>query len=158
MSMKGAGPGDVHSYFNPYNSPIEAFVVFSRILSDFEARILQELKRPELAAKWLLRRIPAGKGFTFFYEFARPTGITVHSLEEFCQALQKVRLKSIKFHLERGDFERWLSQVVGDEKLAEELKRFSSQKFKGKILREKIVSLVKARIDELKTAAKIRGE
>ena len=158
MSMKGAGPGDVHSYFNPYNSPIEAFVVFSRILSDFEARILQELKRPELAARWLLRRIPAGKGFTFFYEFARPTGITVHSLEEFCQALQKVRLKSIKFHLERGDFERWLSQVVGDEKLAEEFRQLSSQKFKGKILREKIVSLVKARIDELKTAAKIRGE
>ena len=156
MSMKGAGPGDVHSYFNPYNSPIEAFVVFSRILSDFEARILQELKRPELAAKWLLRRLPAGKGFTFFYEFARPTGITVHSLEEFCQALQKVRLKSIKFHLERGDFERWLSQVVGDEKLAEQIRWLSSQKFKGKVLRERIVSLVKARIEELKTAAKSR--
>ena len=121
-----------------------------------EMCIRDRLKRPELAAKWLLRRLPAGKGFTFFYEFARPTGVTVHSLEEFCQALQKVRLKSIKFHLERGDFERWLSQVVGDEKLAEQIRWLSSQKFKGKVLRERIVSLVKARIEELKTAAKSR--
>ncbi len=35
----GGGPGEVHSYFSPYNSPIDAFVIFYSVLSDFERRI-----------------------------------------------------------------------------------------------------------------------
>ena len=155
MSMKGAGPGDVHRYFNPYSSPVEAFTVFSRILSDFEARILQEFRRPELAAKWLLRRLPAEKGFTFFVEFARPTNWTVYSLEEFLQALKHVDLKSIRFHLERGDFERWLRHIIGDKKLAEKLAVISKQKFKGEKLRNILVLTVKTRLNELKRKTSI---
>ena len=153
MSTKGAGPGDVHAYFNPYNSAVEAFVVFSRILSDFEARILQEFRRPELAAKWLLRRLPVGKGFTFFVEFARPTSWTVYSLEEFLKALKHVDLKSIKFHLKRGDFERWLRHVIGDDKLADKFVVLSKKRFKDKELRHILVSIVEARLNELKKAA-----
>lgn len=157
MSTKGGGPGEVHSYFNPYGSPIGAFVVFSRILSDFEARVLQELRSPPLAARWLLRRVPAEKGFTFFYEFARPTGIAAHSLEEFCQALKKVSLRSIRFHLERGDFERWISQVVGDEELAGRIKQLASQNYKGEVLRRGLVSLIEDRVEELKATARSKG-
>ncbi len=128
-------------------------LVFSRILSDFEARILQEFRRPELAAKWLLRRLPVGKGFTFFVEFARPTSWTVYSLEEFLKALKHVNLKSIKFHLERGDFERWLRHVIGDDKLADKFIAFSKKRFKDKELRHILVSIVEARLNELKKAA-----
>jgi alpha-amylase len=35
----GGGPGEVHSYFSPYNSPIDAFVIYYSVLSDFERRI-----------------------------------------------------------------------------------------------------------------------
>ncbi|MEA1895415.1 MAG: glycoside hydrolase family 57 protein [Euryarchaeota archaeon] len=35
----GGGPGEVHSYFSPYNSPIDAFVIYYSILSDFDRRI-----------------------------------------------------------------------------------------------------------------------
>jgi len=153
MSVKGGGPGHVHSYFNPYGSPVEAFVVYSRILSDLEARILRELESPELVAKRILRLLPAGKGFTFFYEFARPTEWTVHSLKEFFSVLKVVDLKSVQFHMERGDFERWLRQVVGDDKLSYELVNISCEKLSGEFLRERILKAVGGRIRELEETA-----
>ncbi|UCE57861.1 MAG: glycoside hydrolase family 57 protein [Candidatus Bathyarchaeota archaeon] len=150
MSIKGGGPGDVHSYFNPMGSPVEAFAVYSRILSDLEARILVELEKPELTAKRMLRRLPIGKGFTFFYEFARPSGLTVHSLEEFYAALKTVDTSSIRFHIEKGDFERWLRQVVGDIKLSNELTSISKKRLRGKALRKRLLATMERRIKELK--------
>lgn len=149
MSIKGGGPGDVHNYFNPYSSPSEAFAVYSRILFDLEARVLQEMEKPELLAKRILRPLPAGKGFTFFYEFARPTERTVYSLKEFHSTLEVIDLKSIRFHTERGDFERWIRQVVGDDKLANELTRVSDEKLTGEPLRKRILETIRNRIKEL---------
>ncbi len=39
MSTKFFSDGEVHSYFNPYNSPYEAFINYMNILSDFEIRL-----------------------------------------------------------------------------------------------------------------------
>ncbi len=39
LFTSGGGPGEVHSYFSPYNSPIDAFVIYYSILSDFERKI-----------------------------------------------------------------------------------------------------------------------
>lgn len=39
MATKFKSDGDVHSYFNPYNSPYEAFINYMNILSDFEIRV-----------------------------------------------------------------------------------------------------------------------
>ncbi len=153
ISTKGSSSGDVHSYFNPMSSPVEAFAVYSRVLADLEARILVELERPELAAKRILRRLPAGKGFTFFYEFARPTGLIVHSLSDFYSTLQTVDVSSIRFHMERGDFERWLRQVVGDNELAHEMARLWNKKLVGERLRKEILDATKKRMKELKRTA-----
>jgi len=150
MSIKGGGPGDVHNYFNPSGNPIEAFAVFSRVLSDLESRVQLELEKPELISRRILRRIPVGKSFTFFYKLGQPTDWAVHSLDEFYSAIKVVDLKSIRFHLKRGDFERWLRQVVGDDKLADELVGVSKKKLKGRKLRKSVLDLVKARIKELK--------
>lgn len=155
LSIKGGGPGDVHSYFNPHSSPVEAFAVYSKVISDLEARILRELERPEHLAKRILRKLPAGRGFTFFYEFARPTGLTVHSLEEFCSTLKFVDAKSIRFHMERGDFEQWLRQVIGDDKLADRLAEISTKRWNGEKLREKIIRVIERRVKELKKASKV---
>ncbi len=154
MSIKGGGPGDVHCYFNPCSSPVEAFAVYSKIISDLEARILRELEKPEHTARRLLRRLPVGKGFTFFSDFARPTRLTVQSLEEFCSALKTVDAKSINFHVERGDFERWLRQVVGDDKLADKIAGMSTRKLSVEKLRKRVLSAVERRIDKLQEEAK----
>jgi alpha-amylase len=152
LSMKGGGPGDVHNYFSSMGSPVEAFAVYSRILSDLEARVRVELEKPELAAKRLLRRLPTGMGFTFSYDFARSSSLTVHSLDEFYSALKTIKVSSIQYHIERGDFERWLSQVVGDDELADQIAKVNSskRKLKGEALRRRIIAITERRLKELK--------
>ncbi|MGB9134785.1 MAG: DUF5752 family protein [Candidatus Bathyarchaeia archaeon] len=157
MSVKGGGPGDVHSYFNPSGNPIDAFATFSNIITDFEARILQELQKPELAAKWVLRRLPAEGRFTFFFEFARPTNVTVYDMFEFAKAVSSIPVKSLQYHVERGDFENWVSQVLGDKKLAERMASVSREKLTGEALRKKLASVVNARVKELEELA-VRGK
>lgn len=44
MCTKWFSDGDVHKYFNPYNSPYEAFINFMNILSDFIIRIDKQLE------------------------------------------------------------------------------------------------------------------
>lgn len=39
MATKFLSDGEVHSYFNPYESPYEAFINYMNILSDFEIRV-----------------------------------------------------------------------------------------------------------------------
>lgn len=154
MSTKGAGPGDVHSYFNPYGSPIEAFVIYSYSLSDFQARVLQELKKPPQIANWYMRRLPADKAFTFFHEFARPTGLVVYSLSEFKSALKHVEAASVEFHVERGDFERWIRHIVGDNTLADEFTKVAGEKLAGEKLRKRLLATVENRVKDLEALAK----
>jgi hypothetical protein len=135
-------------------SPVEAFAVYSRILSDLEARIQLELEKPELAAKRLLRRLPSGMGFTFSYEFARSSNLTVHSLDEFVSALKKVDVSSIIFHMERRDFARWLRFVVGDAELADQITKITiSKRINGETLRRKVLAATEKRIRQLKKIA-----
>ena len=98
MSTKGGGPGDVHNYFNPYGNPTEAFATYFGILANFEAAVLRELEKPRHVATRILRKVPAGKGFTFAYAVKKPTKWTVHSLEEFYSIVNIVNLKSVRFH------------------------------------------------------------
>jgi alpha-amylase len=153
MSIKGGGPGDVHSYFNPTGNPIEAFAIYSRILSDFEARLLKELEKPAVAAKWILRNLTGAKGFTFFYEFATPTPWTVYSLTEFLAAVKAVDISSVQFHTERDDFERWIREVIGDVVLADKLAAVAGQGLVGEALRRQIVRLIRNRIRQLEALA-----
>ena len=44
MATKWFSDGDVHSYFNPYGSPYEAFVNYMNVLSDFEIQIERRLE------------------------------------------------------------------------------------------------------------------
>jgi len=39
MSTKFFSDGEVHGYFNPYNTPYEAFINYMNVLSDFIIRI-----------------------------------------------------------------------------------------------------------------------
>jgi len=94
-------------------------------------------------------------GFTLSYEFARSSGLTVHSLNEFISALKTVDLSSIRFHMERGDFERWLRHVVGDDKLADDIAKIndSKKKLEGEALRKKVLATTERRIKLLKEIA-----
>lgn len=49
MCTKWFSDGDVHKYFNPYDTPYEAFINFMNILSDFTLRVNEKLKGQSLS-------------------------------------------------------------------------------------------------------------
>ncbi|MEM2182708.1 MAG: polysaccharide deacetylase family protein [Candidatus Bathyarchaeia archaeon] len=150
MYTKGGESGIVHDSFNPYGSPDEAFVAYMAVLLDFEARCKAEAIKPEAKYRRLLRRVPADRGFRFFYGFASPTGIVANSLEEFYEALKRVSIESIIFHIERGDFERWVLSVIGDDELASRLASLPKMWRKKDELRRALLNLLEERIKELR--------
>ncbi len=48
MCTKWFSDGEVHKYFNPYNSPYEAFINYMNILSDFTIRVEEKCQSGEL--------------------------------------------------------------------------------------------------------------
>jgi alpha-amylase len=151
MSTKSGGSGDVHSSFNPYGNPVEAFTTYIQVLSDLQARFNLELEKPEMSNKRVLRRLPVEKGFIFFYDFARPTGLVAYSLSDFHAILKIIDKGSIEFHVNKGDFERWLSQVIGDEETASRIYRLPKKGSDGETLRKKLLKIIDDRIREVKS-------
>jgi alpha-amylase len=124
MFTAGGGPGEVHSYFSPFESPGDAFAVAQTLLTDFEARI-------KIATG------AANEPFLFHTDVGDKyyTGQIVWTLRGFVEALKKVDVKSVEFHVGNGDFESWASSCLRDEKLASELKKIKSLDKRGEALR-----------------------
>ena len=95
MFTAGGAPGEVHSYFSPFGSPIDAFVTEQTAILDFENRV-------RLAA------IVADEPFLFYTGVGEDnfTGVIVWSLKGFEKTLQKINIKSLEFHNIRGDLEK----------------------------------------------------
>ena len=68
-----------------------------------------------------LRVVPHTQGFHFYTAVGDYCGVSVHSLEEFADALQYVCSEAIVFHFERGDFQNWIRDVIGDTELAQSI-------------------------------------
>ncbi|MEM2026617.1 MAG: polysaccharide deacetylase family protein [Candidatus Bathyarchaeia archaeon] len=150
MYTGGGESGIVHDSFNPYGNPIEAFIAYIGVLLDFEARCKAEICKPEFKHLQLLKRVPADREFKFFYMFASPTGITAGSLQEFYEALKKVGIESVDFHMKRGDFERWIANVIGDVELATRIGNLPKDWANKEDLRQTLLALLEERLRELK--------
>jgi len=138
MFTAGGAPGEVHSYFSPFNSPIDAFVTEQAAILDFENRVR-------------LATAAANEPFLFYTGVGENhfTGITAWSLKGFKQALQKISIKSLEFHNSRGDFEKWAEISLHDKTLTEELRKIRTSKMKGEILRKSLIKTATERFDEL---------
>jgi hypothetical protein len=110
-----------------------------------------EIKRLQLNEKIaeILRTVPYEKGFHFYTASGNFTGETATSLDAFEQKLQVVPNASVNFHLQRGDFQKWISDTLGDDKLA---KRISLIKLTlpAEDLRKELLAIVQARINQFK--------
>ena len=70
------------------------------------------------ATQKILRTVPYASGFHFFMPDGHYTGETALSLRSFLRDMGTVDTQSIKFHFDRGDFQKWLRTTIGDEELA----------------------------------------
>jgi len=90
----------------------------------------------------ILRTVPREKAFYFFTSIGNYTGESAASLKEFVDKINDVNLKSLEFHLYRGDFEKWLSEVLEDKELAEEIRRLQKTSVTGDALRHQLIGTV----------------
>lgn len=96
-----------------------------------------------------LRTLPREKAFYFFTSIGNYTGESAASLKEFMERINHVNIKSLEFHLYRGDFEKWINEVVEDKKLAEDISKLQKANLLGDQLRNQLHMVVSKRYQQL---------
>jgi len=86
------------------------------------------------------------KAFYFHISQGVFAGEKAASLEEFAKKIKLIDIKSLEFHLQRRDFERWMVDVFGEAKLAEEIRKLWSKKPNEPTLREQLYSIILSRV------------
>lgn len=143
MFTAGGSPGEVHSYFSNFNTPMDAFVTAQAAILDFENRV-------RLAA------VATDEPFLFYTGIGEKNyaGKMVWSMAGFAHALRDVPLKSVEFHNNRGDFEKWAQKSLNDKTLSEQLKKERLSKLTGEPLREALIKDMKEARNRLTAASR----
>ena len=100
----------------------------------------------------ILGTVVYDKAFFFYEDIGKPTGDFAVSLSDLCSKIKKVSPKSLTFHLDRGDFENWVRDIIGDPELSNQVRQLKARKRARKnnaALRKKIHTTVMDRIVEL---------
>ena len=96
----------------------------------------------------ILRTVPPDQSFLFFEDIGKYTGRLAANLADFCENMKTIDMKSVTFHFERGDYERWIRETLHDAELARKLKRIKKSS-SGEQLRNRILRSVGKRLNEL---------
>jgi len=117
---------------------------------DFLSRKTEAKKQSpaKLKGSDLLRSVPYEKGFHFFTELGKYTGITACSTVEFAEKLQIIPVESVMFHFQRQDFQKWLINTIGDEEIAKKIDSIEVRP-SDENLRKELFKTVRNRITEL---------
>ncbi|MBM5805478.1 MAG: hypothetical protein FJZ49_05385 [Candidatus Verstraetearchaeota archaeon] len=97
----------------------------------------------------VLADVKPENAFYFCLEEGNYTGRNAQNLIQFYETLKTVEPKSIEFHTQRGDFEKWI-RFLGDNILALQLARIRKKPLEGEKLREKICDTIGKRINKLR--------
>lgn len=103
------------------------------------------------SSKQILRTLSRENAFYFFTSVGNYTGYSVVSLEEFGLTIKEVETTSLEFHLYRGDFEKWVDEVLGDKILTRRINAVKILELVGNSLRDQLIFTVSKRLDELKS-------
>jgi hypothetical protein len=103
---------------------------------------------PALASK-ILRTVPHSEAFYFFNGVGEYTGKYTTSLDNFCNKIKTLELKSVLFHFNRQDFQKWIEGTIGDGLLANKVRRIK-RSVEGEKVRTEIHRIVEQRLSQLK--------
>jgi hypothetical protein len=95
------------------------------------------------------KMVPREKAFYFFTSIGNYTGASASSLKEFMEKVNEVNVKSLEFHLYRGDFEKWVSEILQDGELAGDIRRLQRLNLMGESLRNQLFLTVSRRLRHL---------
>lgn len=110
-----------------------------------------------------LRAAPPGEEFNFMRSitFVLPTPYCARNLAEFADALSKISVHSMYFHIFESrlrlgkvsnDFSLWLESSLGEDKLARKIATMDPYTSTLEGLRQNILRMIKKRIEELRHA------
>src|SRR4030067_2783318 len=91
----------------------------------------------------ITRKVPYQEGFRFSRGIGDYAGEVATSLEDVAEMLRTMDLRSIDFHMERRDFEKWVRVIFGDEELAQAIYRRTV--FQGESPRTELTAAVTGR-------------
>jgi hypothetical protein len=100
------------------------------------------------AATDALRTVTPDKAFCFYREVGQPLGAASRSLDEFATIVESVDSSSVRFHVERGDFESWF-RMLGDRSLAGQVAALRGKDISPDELKRMLSSMVRTRVDQL---------
>ena len=98
----------------------------------------------------ILRILPRDKAFYFFTSIGNYTGVSATSLEEFVKKILDIDIKSLEFHLYKGDFEKWIAETLEDDILSSKIKQLKTLKPIGIDLRDRLYLIVSKHYENLK--------
>jgi predicted transcriptional regulator len=93
----------------------------------------------------MFAQIPSEMSFNFYVDVGKPLGFNAQSLKEFYRFISQVTIDSLEFHLYRGDFENWLTEVCKDVALAEAFATLKADGIKGEVLRKALLKAMDER-------------
>jgi hypothetical protein len=96
-----------------------------------------------------MKLVPREKAFYFFTSIGNYTGANASSLKEFMEKVNEVNVKSLEFHMYRGDFEKWVSEVLQDAELAMDIRRLQKLNLVGEPLRNQLSLTASRRLRRL---------
>ena len=96
-----------------------------------------------------LRTVQSFEGFRFNRSQGDYTGKNARSLQEFSSILKTIDIKSINFHFKRGDFQKWVQNIIGDIDLSNKIRKITKD-LHGEKLRSTLIGIINNRILELK--------
>ena len=105
------------------------------------------------SAQKVLRKLPRENAFYFFTSIGNYTGVSADSLEEFVKKILEVNVKSLEFHIYRGDFQKWVEGTLEDKALSDEIRKLQQSKPLGNELRDNLYLIVSKHYEKLKKSS-----
>lgn len=84
------------------------------------------------------KEVDPQKGFYFYEDVGKPLHQAALNLKDFLKKIGEVPITSIEFHQTRGDFARWIQDVIGNAQLANAIEKIKKN---GEYLRGELVDL-----------------
>ncbi|MCX8170511.1 MAG: DUF5752 family protein [Candidatus Bathyarchaeota archaeon] len=126
-------------------------------LTDLGKELLGFPRIDENLARRILSKVPFESAFHFYFGENSPLNISSDNLIDLCDKIREIDIRSLEFHLFRGDFENWIS-FLGDIELAKRLELIRKSNLSGGNLREKVYECIKVRCDELLKISEIKND
>ena len=104
-------------------------------------------------ARNALRVVSRSDGFNFHTSPECYIGVTSCSLEELANNIKEVCCDAIQYHFERGDFQKWIRETIGDCELAESINdiKTCSRQMSVECCRQEIAEIIRIRILQLES-------